>query len=146
MRSAKVCRFAVSTSGAGKQTLQAARVFCLFAPRRYTSQRIGELICYTASPGVNSGKEEYENNQTAKGRLVFCMKTPSPEHLEKLLYDRKSAAFALSISMRALDYLIAKRSLLTRRLGKKVMIPAGELKRFAAADHFESVKEFPKAA
>ena len=55
---------------------------------------------------------------------------------EKLLYDRKSAAFALSISPRTLDTLIANKMLSTRRLGKKVMITAGELRRFARADHF----------
>ena len=54
----------------------------------------------------------------------------------KLLYDRKSAAFALSISVRALDYLIAGKQLATRRLGKKVMVPAAELARFARADHY----------
>ena len=54
----------------------------------------------------------------------------------KLLYDRKSAAFALSISVRALDYLISGKQLATRRLGKKVMVPASELSRFARADHF----------
>ncbi len=55
---------------------------------------------------------------------------------QKILYDRKGAAFALSISVRALDYLIAGKQLTTRRLGKKVMVPASELSRFARADHF----------
>jgi hypothetical protein len=32
----------------------------------------------------------------------------STELPTKILYDRKSAAFALSISVRSLDYLIAK--------------------------------------
>lgn len=56
---------------------------------------------------------------------------------QKLLYSRRDAAHALSISTRSLDYLIAGKRLMTRRLGKKVMIPHGELVRFAKADHFE---------
>jgi hypothetical protein len=62
------------------------------------------------------------------------------ERVEKLLYDRKSAAHALSISVRSLDYLLSQRAFRTRRIGKKVLIPASELKRFAAADHFGPIK------
>lgn len=54
----------------------------------------------------------------------------------RLLYDRKEAARQLSISVRSLDYLIAGKQLATRRLGKKVLIPHGELVRFSRADHF----------
>ena len=53
------------------------------------------------------------------------------ERVEKLLYDRKSAAHALSISVRSLDYLLSQRAFRARRIGKKVLIPASELKRFA---------------
>ncbi len=53
----------------------------------------------------------------------------------KLLYSRKDAAYALSISVRSLDYLIANKQLNTRKLGKKVMISHSELSRFARADH-----------
>lgn len=56
---------------------------------------------------------------------------------QKLLYSRKDAAHALSISVRSLDHLIAKKLLETRRLGKKVLIPHGALVRFSRADHFE---------
>ena len=55
--------------------------------------------------------------------------------IEKLLYDRKSAAYVLSVSLRALDYLIANKQIKIRRIGGKVLIHANELKRFAAADH-----------
>lgn len=60
-----------------------------------------------------------------------------PQHIEKLLYDRRSAAAALSISIRSLDYLLARGEFRTRRIGKKVLIPRAELTRFAAADHFD---------
>jgi hypothetical protein len=41
----------------------------------------------------------------------------------RISYERKNAAKALSISVRSLDYLIASGKFVTRRLGKKVMIP-----------------------
>ena len=53
----------------------------------------------------------------------------------KLLYSRRDAAYALSISTRSLDYLVANKQIATRKLGKKVMFSAGELSRFARADH-----------
>lgn len=58
---------------------------------------------------------------------------------ERLLYPRKDAAFALGISVRSLDYLIADKKLETRRLGKKVLIPRGALVRFAGANHCEPI-------
>jgi excisionase family DNA binding protein len=61
------------------------------------------------------------------------------EKVEKLLYDRESAAFAISMSIRTVDYLIANKKLRTVRIGRKVLIPAAELRRFAAANHFEPV-------
>jgi excisionase family DNA binding protein len=64
----------------------------------------------------------------------------------RLLYDRKTAAEQLSISVRTLDYLIAARELETRRLGKKVLIPHRELVRFAGANHYDSPKELATAA
>ena len=54
---------------------------------------------------------------------------------DRLLYDRKAAALQLSISVRSLDYLIAKKELGVRRMGKKILIPRGELVRFARKDH-----------
>lgn len=62
------------------------------------------------------------------------------ERVEELLYDRKSASYALSMSVRSLDYFLSRRAFRTRRIGKKVLIPASELKRFAAADHFGPIK------
>lgn len=58
------------------------------------------------------------------------------ETFTRLLYDRKSAAEQLSISVRALDRLIANKCLTARRIGSRVLIPSAELKRFARADHF----------
>jgi hypothetical protein len=57
------------------------------------------------------------------------------------LYDRKEAARQLSISMRSLDYLIARKQLDTRRIGKKVLVTHASLVRYSSANHYEAVKE-----
>jgi excisionase family DNA binding protein len=54
---------------------------------------------------------------------------------EKLLVSRREAAAWLSISQRAIDYLIANNSLPTKRIGSRVLIPTRELRRFAGQDH-----------
>ena len=53
----------------------------------------------------------------------------------KVLVSRKVAAHMLSISVRAVDYLIATKKLGTRRIGTRVMIPVEEIRRFARSDH-----------
>ena len=61
------------------------------------------------------------------------------QEITKLLFDRKSAAIVLSISVRSLDYLIARGEFDTRRIGRKILISAGSLKRFAAGNHFGAI-------
>ncbi|MDR3725275.1 MAG: hypothetical protein P4K83_12430 [Terracidiphilus sp.] len=50
-----------------------------------------------------------------------------------LLYSRKRAALALSLSIRAVDYLLKNGKFKTVRIGKKNLIPAAELERLAAS-------------
>jgi hypothetical protein len=64
--------------------------------------------------------------------------TPT-QSIQKLLYDRKSAAWALSVSIRSLDYLIADGAFETRRIGRRVLIAAASLRKFAAANHYGPV-------
>jgi excisionase family DNA binding protein len=64
-------------------------------------------------------------------------KKPAIRAEEKLLLSRRDAAQLLSISQRALDYLIAAQRLPTRRIGKRVLIPIADLRRYARADHPE---------
>ena len=59
--------------------------------------------------------------------------------LEPILLSRKHAASLLSISLRALDYLIERGEIRTRRIGKRVLIPRQEIERFARADHPEPI-------
>ena len=54
---------------------------------------------------------------------------------EKLLVGREEAAEMLSISRRAIDYLLAQKQLTFRRIGSRVLIPVSDLKRFSRADH-----------
>lgn len=56
---------------------------------------------------------------------------------DKLHVSRREAAARLSISGRAIDYLIANRALTTKRIGARVLIPVADLRRFANGDHPE---------
>ncbi len=56
---------------------------------------------------------------------------------DKLLVGRQEAAELLSISQRALDYLVANKHLQVRRIGARVLIPRSELHRFVRGDHPE---------
>jgi excisionase family DNA binding protein len=57
----------------------------------------------------------------------------------RLLVGRREAAEMLSISQRALDYLLAQRQLPTRRVGGRVLIPMNDLRRFARTDHLAPI-------
>jgi hypothetical protein len=57
----------------------------------------------------------------------------------RILYDRKCAAQQLSISVRALDYLIQQQRLATRRIGGRVLVHNNELQRFARGNHTELI-------
>jgi excisionase family DNA binding protein len=61
----------------------------------------------------------------------------------KLLVGREEAAQLLSISQRALDYLIASKRLPTRRIGGRVLIPVMDLRRYAGCDHPENIVTYP---
>ena len=56
------------------------------------------------------------------------------EH-ERLLYSKNEAVELLGLSLRTIDYLIARGELKARRVGpKRVMIPRTELERFASGE------------
>ena len=61
---------------------------------------------------------------------------------DKLLLSRAEAAALLSISKRAVDYLIADGVLCTRRIASRVLIPVRDLERFARADHPDKLTGF----
>jgi hypothetical protein len=72
--------------------------------------------------------------------LVVSLSWRMASNVEKLLYSRREAAQALSLSIRSVDYLITTGRLASRRIGSKVLIPAGAIRRFAREDHPESVR------
>jgi excisionase family DNA binding protein len=63
--------------------------------------------------------------------------TVAPEN--KLLVSREEASQMLSISQRALDYLVATKRLPARRIGGRVLIPVSDLRHYARFDHPERI-------
>lgn len=65
----------------------------------------------------------------------------------KLLYTKKETAEMLSVSLRFVDTLIARKELKPRRVGKRVLLEHRELERFSRADHLlkplSSASELP---
>lgn len=53
------------------------------------------------------------------------------DHVEKLLYSRDEAAYALGISLRSIERMIAGHVLPTRRLGRRTLIPAAAVRSVA---------------
>lgn len=49
----------------------------------------------------------------------------------KLLYTRRDASVALSLSMRSIDYLIESGKLASRKIGARVLVPVEEVERVA---------------
>jgi hypothetical protein len=62
------------------------------------------------------------------------------ERVEKLLYSRRDTAEALSLSIRSVDYLITTGRLTVRKVGGKILIPVGAIRRFAREDHPQLVR------
>ncbi len=58
-----------------------------------------------------------------------------PPPVIRLLYSQRDAASALGVSLRTIEAYVAAGTLKTRRIGRRVMIPATEVQRFARADH-----------
>ncbi len=58
----------------------------------------------------------------------------SIEETPRLLFSRRSAAKALDVSVRMIDYAIASGLLEARRLNSRVLIPSDSLAKFAASD------------
>lgn len=63
----------------------------------------------------------------------------------RMLYGRNEAAYQLCISTRALDYLIEKKELAVRRMGRKILIPHNELLKFSRKDHHAVATDFKQS-
>jgi hypothetical protein len=53
----------------------------------------------------------------------------------KLLYSKRDAAAALSLSIRTIENLIARKELVARRVGARTLVVASSLEAFARKDH-----------
>jgi excisionase family DNA binding protein len=58
-----------------------------------------------------------------------------------LLLSRKSAAALLSVSVRTIDNLLARRELVSRTVGRRRLIPRKSLEEFARHDHPSPARE-----
>jgi excisionase family DNA binding protein len=65
--------------------------------------------------------------KTAKTRT----EKPNLAAVQKLFYRREEASFALGLSVRTIDGMIAEQRLRTRRKGRCVLIPASDIQRVA---------------
>lgn len=82
----------------------------------------------------------YPRHGVRKGKSANAKGEDMEHTVEKLLYSRRDAAEALSLSVRSVDYLITTRRLPTRRIGAKILIPAAAVRRFAREDHPDLVR------
>jgi excisionase family DNA binding protein len=79
-----------------------------------------------------------EHHQITSANVAPAITLP-PAPIGRMLYSRKEASRQLSLSLRAVDSLIARKALKTRRIGKRVLIPHSELVRFSRQDHPEAI-------
>jgi hypothetical protein len=88
-------------------------------------------------PWLNAKEQLLGRSFEMSNESVYASKKPvtSVSVEGKLLVGREEAASMLSISCRALDYLVANKQLVARRIGARVLIPMADLKRFSRGDH-----------
>jgi excisionase family DNA binding protein len=76
---------------------------------------------------------------TAGDECEVLLSSTSNFSVQRLLYDKQTAAEILSISLRSLNYLLSRGKIRFRRVGSRVLIPHAELVRFAHGHHPEPV-------
>jgi hypothetical protein len=76
---------------------------------------------------------------TSEGNVVAIDNRKTQPSGPRLLYDRKEAAYQWSISIRAVDYMIAQGRVRTRKIGGRILIPHSELLRIARVDQVEPI-------
>jgi hypothetical protein len=54
---------------------------------------------------------------------------------DAILFDKRSTAAKLGISVRSLEHLVTLREIMPRRIGKRVLFEAREISRFSRCDH-----------
>jgi hypothetical protein len=80
----------------------------------------------------------FEESEVEYGAVIDSLHAAADERpVTKILYSRRDAAFALSMSLRSLDCALAAGELKYRKAGRKVLIPATSLHTYARQDHAE---------
>ena len=87
------------------------------------------------------GKPNRKENRGERKRAKQASLAPEA----KLLVSRNVAAEMLSISVRSVDYMLARRQLSTRRIANRVLIPIEEIRKFARSDHSGRMAGSPNA-
>ncbi|HEV2277084.1 MAG TPA: hypothetical protein VGS02_02840 [Acidobacteriaceae bacterium] len=93
-----------------------------------------------APPPRSAESADASDDSKPKPKRTVGAKGPSPDAVafdNKVLVSRKIAAHMLSISVRAVDYMIAAKRLPTRRIANRVLIPVEAIRKFARSDHPE---------
>jgi hypothetical protein len=80
--------------------------------------------------------QEVPGGSSSSGNGVGAKPEANVAPVERLLYGRKEAALALSISVREVDYGLAFGEFETRKVGRRVLITARSLKRWANTNHY----------
>lgn len=57
------------------------------------------------------------------------------KEIDKLLVSKREAARALSLSIRTIEYLISRKELTARRVGRRTLVVFTSLQTFARRDH-----------
>ena len=81
----------------------------------------------------------WRSKRIAPGSQPEVCPVDNQDPIQKLLFDRRSAAYAISVSIRTIDYGLARGEFDTRRIGNKVLITAASLRKYAASNHFGNV-------
>jgi hypothetical protein len=103
---------------------------------------IRDYVFGCEAPRCSSGHEENTTMElTSKKpcRSASVSGATTPSTLPRLLYSRTQAAYQWSLSVRAVDYMIAQGKVRVRRIGGRILIPYSELLRLARTDQIERI-------
>ena len=90
-------------------------------------------IAFSSTSAANLSISSESSSMRSRRRLAQQPGIPMPP--PRMLYGRNEAAYLLCLSTRSLDYLIGKKELAVRRVGRKILVPHNELLKFARKDH-----------
>jgi len=101
---------------------------------------IGSLFLSTQDMETIDPQDSPAQRPCREPRLKHMSTRPSSDTpLPRLLYSRDESAYHLSLSVRAIDYMIAQGTIRVRRIGGRILIPHSELLRLARTDQIEPI-------